>query len=98
MAIYAKEYLHSLIRIVTSKIPRYTINLMKQWMTQLNKQITVRSLPELRNLMDDQELNQYLKKVISISFNANKKYFQRSRTMDIKRKEILKANEYNCTI
>ena len=85
MAIYAKEYLHSLIRIQTSKIPRF--NKLEAVDKKLNNQIT-ETLSELRKLMDNQELNQYLKKVINISFNANK-YFNDQEPWSLKEKKIL---------
>ena len=54
-----------------SKIP--SLNKIEKDDKKLNDEI-VESISDLRNLIDNQELNQYLKKVINISFNANK-YF-----------------------
>ena len=54
---------------------------------KLNDEI-INSLSDLRNLIDNQELNQYLKKVINISFNANK-YFNDQKPWSLKEK-ILK--------
>ena len=51
----------------------------------------INSVPDLRNLMDNQELNQYLKKVISISFNSNK-YFNDQKPWSLKNKNPKRMN------
>ena len=71
-----------------SKIPSY--NKLEEDDKKLNNQIT-ESLSELRNLMDNQELNQYLKKVINISFDANK-YFNDQKPWSLKEKNSERMN------
>ena len=71
-----------------SKIPRF--NKLEAVDIQLNNQIT-ETLSELRKLMDNQELNQYLKKVINISFNANK-YFNDQEPWSLKEKNPDRMN------
>ncbi len=45
------------------------------------------SLPQLKELMDNQELNEYLKKVVSFSFDANK-YFNDSEPWAVKKNDL----------
>ena len=45
------------------------------------------SLPQLKELMDNQELNEYLKKVVSFSFDANK-YFNDSEPQEVKKNDL----------
>ena len=71
-----------------SKIP--SCNKLEEDDKKLNNQIT-KSLSELRNLMDNQELNQYLKKVINISFDANK-YFNDQKPWSLKEKNSERMN------
>ena len=71
-----------------SKIPSF--NKLEEDDKKLNNQIT-ESLSELRNLMDNQELNQYLKKVINISFDANK-YFNDQKPWSLKEKNSERMN------
>ena len=72
----------------SSKVP--SCNKLEEDDKKLNNQITD-SLPELRNLMDNQELNQYLKKVINISFDANK-YFNDQKPWSLKEKNSERMN------
>ena len=71
-----------------SKIPHF--NKLEAVDKKLNNQIT-ETLSELRKLMDNQELNQYLKKVINISFNANK-YFNDQEPWSLKEKNPDRMN------
>ncbi len=71
-----------------SKIP--PLNKIEEDDEKLNNQI-INSLSELRDLMDNQELNQYLKKVIDISFNANK-YFNDQKPWSLKEKNTNRMN------
>ena len=63
---------------------------------KLNDEI-INSLSDLRNLIDNQELNQYLKKVINISFNANK-YFNDQKPWSLKEKNPERMNTILYTI
>ena len=63
---------------------------------KLNDEI-INSLSDLRNLIDNQELNQYLKKVINISFNANK-YFNDQKPWSLKEKNPKRMNTILYTI
>ncbi len=71
-----------------SKIP--SLNKVEEEDKKLNNQI-IDSLSELRTLMDNQELNQYLKKVLNISFNANK-YFNDQKPWSLKEKNPERMN------
>ena len=88
MEIFVKEYLLLSIKIVDSKIP--SLNKIEKDDKKLNDQI-VESISDLRNLIDNQELNQYLKKVINISFNANK-YFNDQKPWSLKDKDPDRMN------
>ena len=72
----------------SSKIP--TCDKFDDEDDKLNKEI-VDSLPGLINLMDDQDLNSYIKKVISFSFNANK-YFNDLEPWKLKKSDINRMN------
>ena len=63
---------------------------------KLNDEI-ISSLSDLRSLIDNQELNQYLKKVINISFNANK-YFNDQKPWSLKEKNPERMNTILYTI
>ena len=63
---------------------------------KLNDEI-INSLSDLRDLIDNQELNQYLKKVINISFNANK-YFNDQKPWSLKEKNPERMNTILYTI
>jgi len=71
-----------------SKIP--SCNKLEEEDKKLNNQI-IESLSELRSLMDNQELNRYLKKVINFSFNANK-YFNDQKPWSLKEKNPERMN------
>ena len=71
-----------------SKIP--SCNKLEEEDKKLNNQI-IESLSELRSLMDNQELNRYLKKVINFSFNANK-YFNDQKPWSLKEKNPDRMN------
>ncbi len=77
-----------------SKIP--TFNRLEKEDEKLNDEIT-NSLSDLRSLIDNQELNQYLKKVINISFNANK-YFNDQKPWSLKEKNPERMNTILYTI
>ena len=66
-----------------NKIPHRTnlIDSDKKFLNNLKD-----SLPELTNLMNDQDLNEYIKKVVSFSFEANK-YFNDSEPWTVKKKD-----------
>ncbi len=66
-----------------NKIPHNTnlIDTDKKFLNNLKD-----SLPELTNLMNDQNLNEYIKKVVSFSFEANK-YFNDSEPWAVKKKD-----------
>ena len=55
------------------------------------------SLPKLRNLMDNQDLNEYIKTVVSFSFEANK-YFNDSEPWAVKKKDPERMNAILFTI
>ena len=55
------------------------------------------SLPKLKNLMDNQELNEYIKSVVSFSFDANK-YFNDSEPWAVKKKDPERMNAILFTI
>ena len=55
------------------------------------------SLPKLKNLMDNQELNEYIKSVVSFSFDANK-YFNDSEHWAVKKKDPERMNAILFTI
>ena len=55
------------------------------------------SLPELITLMNNQELNEYIKKVVSFSFDANK-YFNDSEPWAVKKKDPERMNTILFTI
>ena len=77
-----------------SKIP--TLSKVQKEDEKLNDEI-INSLSDLRNLIDNQELNQYLKKVINISFNANK-YFNDQKPWSLKEKNPKRMNTILYTI
>ena len=77
-----------------SKIP--SLNKIEKYDKKLNDEI-VESISDLRNLIDNQELNQYLKKVINISFNANK-YFNDQKPWSLKDKDPDRMNTILYTI
>ncbi len=55
------------------------------------------SVPELISLMNNQELNEYIKKVVSFSFDANK-YFNDSEPWAVKKKDPERMNAILFTI
>ena len=55
------------------------------------------SLPKLISLMNNQELNEYIKKVVSFSFDANK-YFNDSEPWAVKKKDPERMNAILFTI
>ena len=55
------------------------------------------SLPKLKSLMDNQELNEYIKKVVSFSFEANK-YFNDSEPWAVKKKDPERMNAILFTV
>ena len=55
------------------------------------------NLPRLKSLMDNQELNEYIKKVVSFSFDANK-YFNDSEPWAVKKKDPERMNTILFTI
>ena len=71
-----------------NKIPKIITNgdIDKNLLGDLQK-----SLPKLINLMNNQNLNEYLKKVVSFSFDANK-YFNDSEPWALKKKDPKKMN------
>ena len=77
-----------------SKIP--ILSAVEKEDEKLNDEI-INSLSDLRNLIDNQELNQYLKKVINISFNANK-YFNDQKPWSLKEKNPERMNTILYTI
>ena len=77
-----------------SKIP--PLGKVEKEDVKLNDEI-INSLSDLRNLIDNQELNQYLKKVINISFNANK-YFNDQKPWSLKEKNPERMNTILYTI
>ena len=77
-----------------SKIP--PLSKVEKEDEKLNDEI-INSLSDLRNLIDNQELNQYLKKVINISFNANK-YFNDQKPWSLKEKNPERMNTILYTI
>ena len=77
-----------------SKIP--TLSKVEKEDKKLNDEI-INSLSDLRSLIDNQELNQYLKKVINISFNANK-YFNDQKPWSLKEKNPERMNTILYTI
>ena len=77
-----------------SKIP--TLGKMEEEDKKLND-VIINSLSDLRSLIDNQELNQYLKKVINISFNANK-YFNDQKPWSLKEKNPKRMNTILYTI
>ena len=77
-----------------SKIP--ILSAVEKEDEKLNDEI-INSLSDLRNLIDNQELNQYLKKVINISFNANK-YFNDQKPWSLKEKNPKRMNTILYTI
>ena len=70
MEIYVKEFFH-LLKNCDNKIP-YSSKLNNSDKTLLKNLKS--SLPKLQNLMDNQDLNEYIKTVVGFSFDANK-YF-----------------------
>ena len=66
-----------------NKIPHKTnlIDTDKKFLNNLKE-----SVPKLINLMNDQDLNEYIKKVVSFSFEANK-YFNDSEPWTVKKKK-----------
>jgi methionyl-tRNA synthetase len=55
------------------------------------------NLPKLQTLMDNQELNEYIKTVVSFSFDANK-YFNDSEPWSLKKKDPERMNAILFTI
>ncbi len=55
------------------------------------------SLPKLKSLMDNQELNEYIKEVVSFSFEANK-YFNDSEPWAVKKKDPERMNAILFTV
>ena len=55
------------------------------------------NLPKLKSLIDNQELNEYIKKVVSFSFDANK-YFNDSEPWAVKKKDPERMNTILFTI
>ena len=55
------------------------------------------SLPKLKNLMDNQDLNEYIKTVVGFSFEANK-YFNDSEPWTVKKKDPERMNAILFTI
>jgi len=55
------------------------------------------SLPKLQNMMDNQDLNEYIKKVVGFSFEANK-YFNDSEPWAVKKKDPERMNAILFTI
>ena len=55
------------------------------------------SLPKLKSLMDNQELNEYIKEVVSFSFEANK-YFNDSEPWVVKKKDPERMNAILFTV
>tara|TARA_S200000501_G_scaffold137683_1_gene130097 strand:- start:2362 stop:3906 length:1545 start_codon:yes stop_codon:yes gene_type:complete len=77
-----------------SKIP--SLGKIEKEDKKLNDEI-IESISDLRNLIDNQDLNQYLKKVINISFNANK-YFNDQKPWSLKDKNPDRMNTILYTI
>ncbi len=77
-----------------SKIP--SLGEIEKEDKKLNDEI-IESISDLRNLIDNQDLNQYLKKVINISFNANK-YFNDQKPWSLKDKNPDRMNTILYTI
>ena len=57
----------------------------------------VNKIPELNKLMNNQELNQYMKEVINFSFQANK-YFNDQKPWDLKKTNLDRMNAIIYTI
>ena len=81
MVIYAKEYFHLLKKIVIQKFQ--IIQIFQKKMKLLQKSHKEK-IPDLQNLMNKQDLNQYIKEVINFSFSANK-YFNDLKPWDLKK-------------
>ena len=71
-----------------SKIP--TFKEFKNEDKKLSNEI-IKELPALKELMDNQDLNLYIKKVINFSFNANK-YFNDEEPWSLKKKNLDRMN------
>ena len=71
-----------------SKIPK--LNKVKPEDKKLTNDI-IDQLPKLKELIENQELNQYLKKVIEFSFNANK-YFNDQEPWSLKKNDLERMN------
>ena len=94
MVIYAKEYFHLLKKNCDSKIPNYT-NLSKE--DEIITKNLIKKIPDLQNLMNKQDLNQYIKEVINFSFSANK-YFNDLKPWDLKKVNIERMNAVIYTV
>ncbi len=71
-----------------SKIP--SLNKFNQHDTSLSNQI-IKQLPKLKELMDNQDLNLYIKEVIKFSFNANK-YFNDQEPWSLRKENPKRMN------
>ena len=71
-----------------SKIPK--LNKVKPEDKKITNDI-IDQLPKLKELIENQELNQYLKKVIEFSFNANK-YFNDQEPWSLKKNDLERMN------
>ena len=63
----------------------------------IGEKFEVNNLPKLINLMNNQELNEYIKIVVSFSFDANK-YFNDSEPWAVKKKDTERMNTILFTI
>mgnify|MGYP001467010792 CR=1 FL=1 len=64
----------------------------QKFINEINNEI-----PKLKSLMDEQELNQYIKKVIGFSFNSNK-YFNDQEPWKLKKTDIKRMNAVLYTV
>ena len=83
MEIYVKEYFLLLKKNCSNKIPKAKklIDLDNKLLNQLKNDI-----PNLIELMNNQNLNEFIKKVVNYSFDANK-YFNDSEPWSVKKKD-----------
>ena len=77
-----------------SKIPNFT-NLSKE--DEIITKNLIKKIPDLQNLMNKQDLNQYIKEVINFSFSANK-YFNDLKPWDLKKVNIERMNAVIYTV
>ena len=85
LELYSEEIPPQLQIAARSQLKQFIENFFKE--DKIIIESIINKVPELKKLIDKQELNQYMKEVINFSFSANK-YFNDLKPWDLKKVNI----------